>query len=196
MARSPRQAPALVLALATLGPVPPSASLLQRIALGFGDAFARDMQAARAALGGLHASLRLPLAELAFPMLRRCPKPLLERLADAMEALPRALDGEITAQEARERLRQQVGRRFRQGRPAGMIDAHDVAYQRMGTLMRARAAFDLAAEPRRCHDRYGPRPLGRDCLLARRLIEHGVSFVRVQHQRGGGWDKHRNIFRS
>ncbi len=41
----------------------------------------------------------------------------------------------------------------------------------------ARKAFDLTAEPRRLRDRYGMHVWGQRCLMARRLVEHGASFV-------------------
>lgn len=42
-----------------------------------------------------------------------------------------------------------------------------------------REAFDLARESPRTLERYGPARFGRNCLLARRLVEHGVRFVTV-----------------
>ncbi|MCA9106737.1 MAG: DUF1501 domain-containing protein [Planctomycetales bacterium] len=50
-----------------------------------------------------------------------------------------------------------------------------------------RNAFDLAQEPADVRARYGPRTVGQSCLLARRLIERGVSFVTVNDP---GWDTH------
>ncbi|MFO1066421.1 MAG: DUF1501 domain-containing protein [Pirellulales bacterium] len=55
---------------------------------------------------------------------------------------------------------------------------------------RARRAFDLSAEPDRLKQEYGERAFGRGCLLARRLIEHGVSLVTVVQS---GWDTHDNL---
>src|SRR5256885_5679525 len=40
--------------------------------------------------------------------------------------------------------------------------------------------------------RYGRHTLGQSCLLARRLVEAGVSFVTVTD---GGWDTHQNNFK-
>ncbi len=110
--------------------------------------------------------------------------------------LPRAGEAEIAAQDRRENLRSQLGRSFNQGRPPELVESHDVAFARMSTLMRRQVSFDITREPERLRERYGASALGKDLLLARRLIEHGVSFVRVQHQRGGAWDKHRNAFRT
>ena len=50
-------------------------------------------------------------------------------------------------------------------------------------------------EPQALRDRYGNNEFGRGCLLARRLVESGVSFVEVTSQRGGGnWDTHQDVF--
>jgi hypothetical protein len=50
-------------------------------------------------------------------------------------------------------------------------------------------AFDLDAEPAAVRDTYGRSPFGQGCLMARRLIEAGVTFVEVQ---SSGWDTHGN----
>jgi uncharacterized protein (DUF1501 family) len=41
----------------------------------------------------------------------------------------------------------------------------------------ARKAFDISAEPARLRERYGMHAWGQRCLLARRLVEHGASWV-------------------
>jgi hypothetical protein len=43
----------------------------------------------------------------------------------------------------------------------------------------ARRAFDIAAENDEVRDRYGRNTFGQSCLLARRLIQHGVRLVTV-----------------
>jgi hypothetical protein len=43
----------------------------------------------------------------------------------------------------------------------------------------ARRAFDLSREPTRLRDRYGMHRYGQRALLARRLVEHGASWVTV-----------------
>jgi hypothetical protein len=50
-----------------------------------------------------------------------------------------------------------------------------------------RAAFDLAQEDPRLRDRYGRHTWGQSALLARRLVEAGVTFVSIST---GGWDTH------
>jgi Protein of unknown function (DUF1501) len=51
-------------------------------------------------------------------------------------------------------------------------------------------AFDVAREPQKVRELYGPTPAGRQCLLARRLVERGVRFVQVYL---GDWDHHSEI---
>ncbi len=62
----------------------------------------------------------------------------------------------------------------------------------MVTSPKATAAFDVGKESVKLRDRYGRNDLGQSCLLARRLVEAGVTFVTVQA--GGGWDTHSNNF--
>ncbi len=60
-------------------------------------------------------------------------------------------------------------------------------------LMRSPAleAFELSKVPQSTLDRYGDTNFGRGALLARRLVEKGVSFVQVNR---GGFDTHSNNF--
>jgi hypothetical protein len=52
-------------------------------------------------------------------------------------------------------------------------------------------AFDLNKESQKMRDAYGSGPFGQGCLLARRLVEAGVTFVEVTL---GNWDTHRDNF--
>ena len=60
----------------------------------------------------------------------------------------------------------------------------------------ARVAFDLSREPDSLRERYGRQMMGASFLLARRLVESGVSFVTVHTEtKGNGhWDTHANNF--
>ena len=51
-------------------------------------------------------------------------------------------------------------------------------------------AFDVAGESERTRAMYGNTPFGQGCLLARRLVEAGVTFVEV---RSNGWDNHSKV---
>ena len=50
-------------------------------------------------------------------------------------------------------------------------------------------AFDISLEPADVRAKYG-NGFGQGCLLARRLVEHGVRFIEVNL---GGWDMHNTI---
>jgi uncharacterized protein (DUF1501 family) len=52
-------------------------------------------------------------------------------------------------------------------------------------------AFDVSQESDALRDRYGRNPFGQGCLLARRLVEAGVTFVEVA---SNGWDTHQDNF--
>jgi len=71
------------------------------------------------------------------------------------------------------------------------------------TTPEARRMFDLAQERPDVIDRYGHTRFGQSCLLARRLVEHGVPFVQVnwsdhveaeEDSGDGGWDHHYRNF--
>ncbi|MCR9116779.1 MAG: DUF1501 domain-containing protein, partial [bacterium] len=57
--------------------------------------------------------------------------------------------------------------------------------------------FNLEKEPAKLRDAYGRTTFGQGCLLARRLIETGVSFVEVfstGSRNDAGWDTHKKGF--
>lgn len=62
----------------------------------------------------------------------------------------------------------------------------------MITSDRAVRAFDIHREDPKLRDQYGRNDLGQSCLLARRLVEAGVTYVTIQA--GGGWDTHGDNF--
>jgi hypothetical protein len=56
-----------------------------------------------------------------------------------------------------------------------------------------RRAFDIHQENPRLRDQYGRNSWGQSALLARRLVEAGVTYVTVNM---GGWDTHANNFQA
>lgn len=70
---------------------------------------------------------------------------------------------------------------------------HQALYRRAKRLVLSPRlkAFDLAQEKDSVRDRYGRSEFGQGCLLARRLIEQGVTFVEVESP---GWDTHDDNF--
>lgn len=66
----------------------------------------------------------------------------------------------------------------------------DANYQSAFDLLtgsKVREAFDINAEPAVTRDKYGRHEFGQSALLARRLVERGVTFVTVNTQ---PWDHH------
>ena len=52
-------------------------------------------------------------------------------------------------------------------------------------------AFDLSQEPSQLREAYGTGNFASGCQMARRLVEHGVTFVEVV---SNGWDTHQDVF--
>jgi hypothetical protein len=61
---------------------------------------------------------------------------------------------------------------------------------------RVARAFELDREDPRTRDRYGRHPFGQSLLLARRLVQAGVSIVQVNMGRVQTWDTHSSNFKS
>lgn len=67
------------------------------------------------------------------------------------------------------------------------MDEHQQAAFDLITGNRARDAFDVTRETGELRDKYGRHTFGQSALVARRLVEHGVSFVTVNCV---PWDHH------
>src|SRR5262249_30470686 len=83
----------------------------------------------------------------------------------------------------------------RLSRRGALLDAVDAVQRRLDRIARrapvpeealnqflspqAKRAFDIAAEPESVRERYGWNTFGQSCLLARRLIQHGVRLATV-----------------
>ncbi|MBI1347257.1 DUF1501 domain-containing protein [bacterium] len=76
---------------------------------------------------------------------------------------------------------------------ASVVGALDSAQDRALRLMnpQAASAFQLEEESAAVRETYGLGQFGQGCLMARRLVERGVSFVEVTLD---GWDTHSNNF--
>ena len=55
----------------------------------------------------------------------------------------------------------------------------------------ARKLFDLSEEKDQTRDQYGRNTFGQSCLVARRLVEHGVPYITINYK---GWDTHKQHF--
>jgi hypothetical protein len=83
---------------------------------------------------------------------------------------------------------------------AARISSYELAYRMQGC---APEAIDVSSESRETQKLYGlgdeiTEPFGRQCLMARRLVERGVRFVQLYHGGMGNqdtdtWDAHSNL---
>jgi Protein of unknown function (DUF1501) len=79
---------------------------------------------------------------------------------------------------------------------AGSVaQAHQTIYKKAFdlTVSPLRTVFEVSKEPKKVLDEYGGmgNGFGMGCLLARKLVEQGVTCVEIDL---GGWDNHNNIF--
>ena len=77
--------------------------------------------------------------------------------------------------------------------PQKQVRAYTDLYKDAVKLMKSSdiQAFDIAQEPENMTAMYGDSNFGQGCMLARRLVEHGVRYVEVTR---GGWDTHDDCF--
>jgi uncharacterized protein (DUF1501 family) len=96
-------------------------------------------------------------------------------------------------------LLDQVDRKSERLASSGAVDTMRDHQRRVFDLLtsdRARQAFDLSREPAAARERYGDSLYGSCALLARRLVEAGVTFITLttESKGGGHWDTHENNF--
>jgi uncharacterized protein (DUF1501 family) len=96
-------------------------------------------------------------------------------------------------QEVRRQLLAELQGDFKKRHGGDATAAHAASYRKAQRMVdtEARGAFRLDEEPAKLRDAYGRNRFGQGCLLARRLLERGVSFVEVTLD---GWDTHQNNF--
>jgi hypothetical protein len=106
-------------------------------------------------------------------------------------ALPRPVDQPRFGR--RMGLLEQLEDDFAEAGGGPRVDDHKALYAKAAKMIRSPRlkAFDLKEEKDPIRDRYGRNAFGQGCLLARRLIEQGVTFVEVE---SNGWDTHDNNF--
>lgn len=108
---------------------------------------------------------------------------------------------DVSAQ--RQRMKLDLVRRLNEGHLAGKenselearIKSFELAFRMQ---MEAPEAVDLAQETDETKELYGindkaTATFGKNCLLARRLVERGVRFIQLYHGSGSRWDAHSGI---
>lgn len=73
-----------------------------------------------------------------------------------------------------------------------VVKNHSKIYNKASSLVLSpqTEVFDLSKEPDSLRQQYGESNFGKGCLLARRLVEAGSTFIEV---RSNGWDNHFNL---
>lgn len=104
-----------------------------------------------------------------------------------------------TREDARLEIWNSLQSGFMERHNGAAIQAQNTVYQRAVKMMRGRAskAFDLSDEPAALRDAYGKGRFGQGCLMARRLIEHGVPFIELAltgEGQAASWDTHGDNF--
>ena len=95
------------------------------------------------------------------------------------------------AEDDRYRLRKLSDLRFSQRRRTAYTEAYQSSYDQAAQLIRQKGLFDVTKESAKDQHRYGSHDFGRHCLLARRLLEKGVTCIQVTHN---NYDSHMENF--
>ena len=107
-----------------------------------------------------------------------------ENLVAPPEVLPHDADERAALQAA-------ANARYAKGRRPEMGEATSYVYEVARTLMRRQDLFDAAKFDPKDVERYGTHEIGRHMLQARKMLEAGVTFVKVNSY---GWDTHGDNF--
>lgn len=95
------------------------------------------------------------------------------------------------ADRRRNQLRTRFNDRFAGRRRTADTDAYTYSYDQAQDLLTQRQVFELQREPESDRQRYGTSEFGQHCLLARRLLEHDLPFVQINHS---NYDTHHENF--
>jgi len=126
-----------------------------------------------------------------------------EKGAVESEQAFRPLNLELPASVDYERFQDRIGlRRFIEAQASHLEDtvaAEGVnRYREMAVALlsdpKTKAALDIGSADPRVRERYGENAFGWSCLLARQLVESGVSLVQVNLGNNEAWDTHQAAF--
>jgi hypothetical protein len=91
----------------------------------------------------------------------------------------------------RNSIRERANERFARRRRTADTEAYNFSYTQARELLAQRHVFEISRESASDQERYGTSQFGKHCLLARRLLEHGVPYVQVNH---ADYDTHHENF--
>ena len=95
------------------------------------------------------------------------------------------------ADRQREEMRKKLNDRFAKSRKSAATDAYTESFEQAERVFRQSDVFEVTRENSKVADRYGRHDFGRHLLLARRLLEAGVTYVKVSHS---NYDTHHENF--
>jgi hypothetical protein len=95
------------------------------------------------------------------------------------------------ADRQREELRRKLNERFAKSRRTAQTEAYTESYDQAAKFIAKGDALSIDKEDPKLADRYGRHDFGRHMLLATRLLEQGVTFVKVTHT---NYDTHHENF--
>jgi uncharacterized protein (DUF1501 family) len=95
------------------------------------------------------------------------------------------------ADQAREAFRKKLNDRFALSRRSAKTDAYTESFEQAERVYRKADAFAVEKENPKTAAKYGTHDFGRHLLLARRLLESGVTYVKVSHS---NYDTHHENF--
>lgn len=101
--------------------------------------------------------------------------------------------GNLTQAEDDERdaFRKKLNDRFAKSRKSAATDAYTESFNQAERVVKQADIFDIDKEPTKLADKYGRHDFGRHMLLTRRLLEAGVTYVKVSHS---NYDTHHENF--
>lgn len=102
---------------------------------------------------------------------------------------PSNLTDSLDAQ--RNGFRSRLNERFQRGRRTAETEAYAYSFEQARQVIQRRHLFDVNRVDPRERDRYGNHDFGKNTLLARRLLENDVTFVKVTHS---NYDTHHENF--
>jgi uncharacterized protein (DUF1501 family) len=95
------------------------------------------------------------------------------------------------AEIARNQIRNMVNHQFARKRRTADTDAYVQSFEQAEELVKRADVFDLSKESKKDRERYGSHDFGRQCLMARRLLENEITFVQIRHN---DYDSHYENF--
>ena len=104
-----------------------------------------------------------------------------------------ALPDGITVDNDRRRreLRAKLSGRFATGRRQSETEAYNASYDQAASLLARKDVFDFSKITDADRERYGKHEFAQHCLMARQLVENGVTFTKVTHT---NYDTHSENF--